>query len=377
MLIFVLILDAKAANASDLKRLKIGIAANMSEVSLVDCNPFGTSFQEGIYLALEANQNLLRSLNLELEIVPFDYGAQTEKVIEMAIQAAKSEVAAVIGYTCSTHALLAAPIHNKFHLPMITPSATANRLSKMGGYVHSGCFNNEFMAHTLAEIAHAELDSKKVLTVAASDCAYCQDLAHAFSEAYNTYHDSKYLSFSVFQTDNTFPDLVKYIRKNEPDVIFLPNQEILSTKIIKEILTSKIDIKFLGADGWGNSGQNFFEMIEGCDINGFAVAHWHTSLKDEKSQKFIRKYKKEYGRLPNDTSVLAYDTLSMFIHALRGVETYDRNGIQNALKRKRQYNGVTGKFIYSTGGGYPKKSLVLLRLHSKAFNVVKRIDPTS
>ncbi len=37
----VIFLGTEAANASGPRILKIGIAANMSEVSLVDCNPFG------------------------------------------------------------------------------------------------------------------------------------------------------------------------------------------------------------------------------------------------------------------------------------------------------------------------------------------------
>jgi ABC-type branched-subunit amino acid transport system substrate-binding protein len=187
LLAFGIIIGVSIASAKE--TVQIGLASNFSELSTVSFNPFGGYFKDAIELAVSDNMVLLSKAGIELDLKTYDYGIDEINVIKKVKEAAASKPLAIIGYNYSSAALLAAPIHIQEKLPMLSPSASANRLSTFGKYVHLGSFNNQFMVETLAKIATTILNKKKILILTAVNCAYCVDLANSFSEEVKKYND--------------------------------------------------------------------------------------------------------------------------------------------------------------------------------------------
>ena len=362
-------LEAKSSEV-----VHIGIASNFSELSTVSFNPFGGYFRDAIKLAIFDNQAILEKAKIKLELKEFDYGINDLNVIQKVKEAVSSNIVAVIGYNYSSNALLAAPIHVETKLPMISPSASANRLGSFEKYVHLGSFNNEFMAHTLAKIATKVLNKKRVLILTAVNCAYCVDLSETFSKEVIKYGGKIVKIVPVIQEDQDFSHVANKVKNLDFDVVFVPNQELTAARLISSMLEAGIDKPFLGADGWGNEGSEFFRVLKGKKFTGYSVTHWHPKLNTKKSQKFVRDYLSKYKKLPNDTSVLAYDSMSMLIKAITDTKQINRENLNSILSSIKTFEGVTGKYLWEPNKA-PRKDIVILKTTDSGFAIHKVISP--
>lgn len=354
--------------------IHIGVSSNFSELSTISFNPFGGYFKDAIELAIDDNKSILEKAKIKIQLQEFDYGTNDLNVIKKVKEAAASKVVAVIGYNYSSNALLAAPIHTQEKLPMISPSATANRLGTFGKYVHLGSFNNEFMAMTLAKVAIRVLKKKRVLILTAVNCAYCVDLGNTFSDEMKKLGGEIVKNVSVIQEDPDFSQIAKEVKNLSFDVVFIPNQELTAARLISSMIEAGIDKPFLGADGWGNEGSEFFRVLKGKRFTGYSVTHWHPKLNTKKSIKFVDDYLKKYQKLPNDTSVLAYDSMSLLIKALTQTKDISREKLNETLSSLKNFEGVTGQFVLEANKA-PRKDIVILKTTDTGFAIHKVISP--
>ena len=374
ILALVLLCGPLARAAQD---VHIGLASNFSEPSSSSSNPYGDYFRNGVRLAIEDSKSKLVQAGVNIVLDEFDYGTTQVKVLDAAKKAAASNVIGVLGYNFSSHALLAAPIHQEAKLPMLTPSATADRIGKFGNYVHMGCFDNSFMGSTLAKIAWHRLNVKKAAIIVAADCAYCMDLARAFQSEFQAMGGKITFSKEVLESDQDFPSVIDALKKAPQasyDAILIPNQELNSARLISAILKAGIQTPFLGGDGWGDVGEEFFAVIGDANVNGYSVSHWHPELKSVRSLKFVKDFKTKFTKLPNDTAVLAYDGMLLMIEAILKAKERTRQGLEKSLSSIKTFDGVTGHARFSSGSA-PLKSLTLISARGSKFTPIGQINP--
>lgn len=371
LLVVIFCLIATVLHASE---VSIGLASNFSEVSTGSSNPYGGYFKDGANLAIKDFEARLKKAKLSIKLSFFDYGATDVRVMEAARSALASNVVAVLGYNYSSNALLAAPLHQSGKLAMLTPSASANRLGTLGRYIHMGSFDNAFMGESLARVAKDRLNVRQAVLLPAANCAYCADLSDSFEAAFIRGGGKIVAKLPVLSEDRDFSEIIQKLSLLNFDMILVPNQELTSARLISAIRNAGISKPFLGADGWGNVGQEFFGILGGVDFTGYSVSHWHADLKSAKSKGFVVRYTAAYGKAPNDTSVLAYDSMSLLIEALLKSKSFDREAVEESLASMRKFQGVTGRFDMSPNKA-PRKSLVLLKANGKKFEVMGSIDP--
>jgi branched-chain amino acid transport system substrate-binding protein len=372
--LFILMVSRAPASSIMNKKITVGLASNFSEVSSSASNPYGNYFLNGIELALKKNAKELKAQGIEINLKKFDYGIDQTKIISVVGDATKSDAIAVLGYNYSSHALVAAPLHVQNKLPMITPSSTANRLSAFGSYIHPTCFDNSFMGAALARIANEQLRVKRVAIVVAADCAYCQDLTNAFKAEFEKY-GHKIKIFQVLDGDLDFEPVAKEIKADgKYQAVLVPNHELTSAKIISALLNEGVHIPFLGGDGWGNVGEEFFGIIKNKEMEGYTVSHWNRDNPSPASKNFIKDYFDLFGKKPNDTSVLAYDSMSFVLKVIMEEKAYTRESLELALAKDRKYKGITGDYFFVSGKA-PKKSLVVLKVKSQKFQFLKTMGP--
>lgn len=351
----------------------IGMASNFSELSTVSFNPYGGYFRNGVMMALDENRERLKRKKINIQLKEFDYGAEDLNVIKIIEEADRAGVSSVIGYNYSSNALIAAPLHVKKKIPMLSPSASANRLGTFGKYIHLGSFSNEYMARVLAKFSVNNLKAKKILIIPAVNCAYCVDLANVFTEEIKSSGGSVVASLAILQEDKQFDDLGAKVKGLDFDAVFIPNQELTAARIILSLLEAGIRKPFLGADGWGNEGLEFFSVLKGRQFEGYSVTHWHPSLKTKRSQIFVRNYQERFKKLPNDSSVLAYDYMNFLIKAILESNRYDRESLEKALSGMKHFEGVTGKYLLSANEA-PSKDILILKTGKDGF-IIGRVLP--
>ena len=367
------LLCSSAAVAEPTKDIHIGLASNFSELSTGSANPYGGYFKDGVTLALQHSAKKLKLKGLKIIFDEFDYGTSDIKVLDATRRAIASDVVAVLGYNYSSNALLAAPLHQDAKLPMLTPSASANRLGTMGRYVHMGCFDNNFMGEALAQVAFTKLKAKKAVLLPAADCAYCSDLADSFERAFRARGGSTVAKIPVLLEDKDFSSAIERIKDTDFDVVLIPNQELTSARMIASLARAGIAKPFLGADGWGNVGEEFFAILSGVQFSGYSVSHWSPQVSAKSSLTFVKEYRESFNKIPNDTSVLAYDSMSLLIEAILHAKSFTREGVENALNSMSHFEGITGSFIM-TANKSPRKSLLLLKATGNKFQVIDHIS---
>ena len=352
----------------------IGLASNFSELSTVSFNPFGGFFQNAIELAVSDNKGILDKAGLTLELVKYDYGTNDINVIAKAKEVSNSKAIAVIGYNYSAAALLSAPIHAQGKIPVIYPSASANRLGTFGRYVHLGSISNQFMVESLAKIAVQKLKAKSILILAAVDCAYCMDLSKSFNNEVKKYGLKDIQSIHLLEKESDFHKIAEEAKKLTFDAVFVPNQELTSARLIAALTEAGITKPFLGADGWGNEGSEFFRVLKGKKFTGYSVTHWHPELKTAKSKKFVSDYLIRFKKLPNDTSVLAYDSMSLLIQALAKTKPLTRENLEANLTKTNSLDGVTGKSFWEPHFA-PRKNIIILKTTDTGFAINQIVTP--
>jgi branched-chain amino acid transport system substrate-binding protein len=375
MKILLALLTILAAVTSQAKEtVTVGLASNFSELSTVSFNPFGGYFQNAIELAVSDNKALLDKAGINLELVKYDYGTNDINVIKKAKEASSSNAIAVIGYNYSAPALLSAPIHTEAKIPVIYPSASANRLGTFGKYVHLGSISNQFMVESLAKIATQTLKAKRILILAAVDCAYCMDLANSFTDEMKKYGENDIQNIQLLEKESDFVKVAEEAKKMTFDAVFVPNQELTAARLIAALTEAGITKPFLGADGWGNEGSEFFRVLKGKKFTGYSVTHWHPKLKAKKSEHFVAEYKKRFDKLPNDTSVLAYDSMTLLIQALIKTKPRNRENLEKTLSSINLFDGVTGKSYWQPHQA-PKKNMLVLKTTDTGFAINQIVSP--
>lgn len=299
------------------------------------------------------------------------------RVLEIAKEAIKSDVVAVIGYNFSDHALLAGPLHQKANLPLITPTATADRISELGDYVHQMAFSNSFQARVLAQLAQSEFKATQVASVVAQDCAYCRDLNDDFVREFEKRPGMKVVSFPVLKGDTEFDALVKSFKTDNRkfNVIFIPNHEVTSAKIVLAFLKAGMRLPFLGGDGWANYGSRIFSsMFADWSFKAIAIGHWRPEIENSVSKKFLADYLAKYQSSPNMTAAMAYDSMLYMIRGLLSCSAYTRIAIEKCLQAESSMDGTTGHYVFGKGKA-PEKGFVLQEFKNNKFEFVRMVIP--
>ncbi len=346
----------------------VGLASNFSELSTVSFSPFGGYFKDAIELAISDNKKTLDAAQIEIALQELDYGKDEINVLKKVKEAAESKSLVVMGYNYSAPALLSAPLHVEKKLPVIFTSASANRLSTFGKYVHLGSFSNKFMVQTLAKIASKTIKAKKILVLAAVDCAYCMDLVKSFEEEIKQYDTKIVSSIPLLEKDSDFSKIADAAKELSFDAVFVPCQELTAARLISALTEAGITKPFLGADGWGNEGSEFFRVLKGKKFTGYSVTHWHPKLNTAKSRKFVADYLKRFNKLPNDTSVLAYDSRTLLIQTLVKTKPLNRESLEKNLSLVKTFDGITGK-AYWEAHQAPRKDIVVLKTTDTGFAI--------
>jgi branched-chain amino acid transport system substrate-binding protein len=211
--------------------------------------------------------------------------------------------------------------------------------------------------------------------VVAEDCAYCHDLADAFAAEMKQLGSSVSIRVAISESQQDFKNIVHELKAMNLDAILLPNYELSSARVISTLSEAGLHPAFLGGDGWGNVGEEFFKIINGRKFTAYSVSHWHSDLKTAASIRFKKRYIEKFSKEPNDTAVLAYDAMSLLLNAILSTDRYARADVESALSRLQSFSGVTGVFKYRSQGGAPEKSIVLLRAENSKFKLIEQINP--
>jgi branched-chain amino acid transport system substrate-binding protein len=304
---------------------------------------FGQTSHHGVVLAIEQINAAGGVLGRPLELA---YEDNQTKSGESATAAKKlisrDKVIALIGEVSSTRSLEAAPVAQKYHVPMIAPAATNPEVTKKGNYIFRVCFIDSFQARVIAKFALQDLKAKRVAVLSSVSNAYSLGLAKYFTEAFTAGGGTIVVEKSFSEGDKDFRAQLTAVKAENIDAVFVPSYYTEAALIVRQGRDLGITVPFFGGDGWEDEQ---LLKIGGDAMNGcYYSTHFSAQNTDPRVQKFVADYEKRWdGEQPGAFSALGYDAVHVLVDAIKRAGTTESAKLRDALAETKNLDGVTGR----------------------------------
>jgi len=336
---------------------------------------FGTSSDRGIQLAVTENNSAGGIKGRQVQIIALDDEGKPEEAATAATRLIASEhVTALLGEVASTRSLFMAPKAQAAKVPMVSPSSTNPKVTKVGDYIFRACFIDPFQGYVMARFTHDNLQLAKAAILRDVRQDYSVGLAQNFTEAF-TKMGGKIVANESFSTgDVDFKAQLTNIKAAHPDLLYVPAYYGDVGLIARQAREAGITVPLGGGDGWDS--EKLYE-IGGAALDGsYFSNHYSVDDPSPRIQEFVAKFKKTYGgQLPDSLAAQAYDAAGMLFDAMKRAKELTGPSIRDALAQTKNYRGVTGDITMDENRNASKPAVVLKIAKGGKYEFTARILP--
>lgn len=289
----------------------------------------------GAKLAVEQHNEANPDCKVTLQ--EFDTEGKPEQATPIANQiVGDSSFTSVIGGHFSGETKATMPIYEAAGLVMVSPSATAAELTKIGNKVFHRVVGNDSTQGAAAAIYIKDvLKAEKVFTIHDGQ-TYGQGIIGELSAALGPL----VVSSDTVQTDQqNFDATISKIKQSGADVIAYGGYTNEAAPLLKQARASGVEAKFLGFDGLYDPG---FPEGAGAGAEG-AIVTCPCLPADKAGGTFAEDYQKKYGIAPGSYGAEGYDGAKVLLEGyaagkrtrqemLDWVKAYDKEGVSKYIK---------------------------------------------
>jgi branched-chain amino acid transport system substrate-binding protein len=336
---------------------------------------FGISTDNGIKMAIE-DLNAAGGINgRKVKLVTYDdKGEAREASTAVTRLVTKDGVVAVIGEVASGLSLAAAPICQDGGVPMISPSSTNPKVTKVGDMIFRVCFIDPFQGKVCAKFAreHESLKASKAAIVTDQGSPYSVGLEEEFEKSFVALGGTVVSKQTYQAGDQDYSAQLTSIRAAEPDVIFVPGYYTEVASMILQARKLGMTQPFVGADGWDSAklGEIAGDAINGC----FYSNHYSQEDPSPKIQDFIARYKAKHNEIPDALAALGHDSAMILFDAMKKAGSLEGAAIAAELAKTKDFDGITGKISIDAERNAVKPA-VMLEMKNGAPKYVATIQP--
>ena len=317
---------------------------------------FGQSSVEGSQLAVEEINNaggLLGGRKIRL-LVEDDQSRPEEASNAVTKMITQDKVVAVLGEVASRRTLAAAPVSQKYQVPMITPASTNERVTQVGDYVFRVCFIDPFQGEVLAKFAYNDLKARKVAVLKDVSQDYSVGLTDAVQKTFTALGGQVLDPVSYSSGDADFRAILTQVRAQKPDVIFATGYYPEAAIIVRQARELGMKMPILGGDGWvGDALKNGREALE----NTFISNHYSGDNPDPVVQNFRKAYRAKFNREPDSIAALGYDAAKVLADSITRAGGTDGPRLRAAIAAA-DVAGVTGRLKMNPERNVDKPAVV-------------------
>lgn len=339
-----------------------------------DTATFGQSTHKGIQLAADELNAAGGLFGKKVRILLEDDQGQPNQATTAVLKLIeRDQVVAVLGEVKSSCSIAAAPICQKYKIPMISPSSTNPEVTRKGDYIFRACFIDPFQGDVMARFAFNTLKARKVAVLTDKSADYSVGLAHFFKEKF-TQLGGKIVADESYQAkDKEFKPQLTNIRAAHPDAIFVPGYYTECTLIALQARELGIQVPLLGGDGWDSDAtlKNGGKAVEGC----FFSNHYHQDDPRPEVQNFIERFKqRNNGEVPDAMAVTGYDAANILFDAMRRAGGTDPSKVRDQIAATKDFAGVSAKITIDAERN-AQKSVVVLKIENGRYKFVELVSP--
>lgn len=367
VLLIPLLFGCKAQVEDDL--IKIGEFGSMTGTEAT----FGISTHRGIEMVIDKvnAEGGIRGKKLKL-IALDDQGKPEEAVTAVTRLITQDKVQVILGEVASSRSLAAAPVAQRYKIPMISPSSTNPKVTEIGDYIFRVCFIDPFQGTVIAKFAAQDLKAKTAALLVDQKSDYSVGLAEFFKKTF-TEEGGKIVSEQNYVGgDVDFRAQLTSIKGTNPDVIVVPGYYTEVGLIVKQARGLGINSTFLGGDGWDS--PKLLE-IGGEALNGsYFSNHYSVEDQDPAVQNFIKEYRARYNVTPDGLAAMGYDAAAVLVDALKRAKDFSSESIRDAIAATKDFPGVTGRITIDQNRN-ASKAAVMIKIENTTWKFAKKVDP--
>jgi len=335
---------------------------------------YGQESVNGIKMALEKiNKVGIHGKKLKL-VLEDNKGEPVESANAVRKLIHVDKVTAVIGSVASSNTLAEAPIAQEAKVPLMTPASTNEKVTKAGDYISRTCFTDDFQGVVMAKFAFETLNKKKAALIVDNSSDYSKGLAKVFKAKFTELGGSIISDeYAYQQKDTDFRSLLRKLKREKPDVIFLPGYYTEVGLILKQAREMGLDMPFLGGDGWDSPTLQELAGAEGIKGN-YISSHFSADDADPLVQGFVKEYIKRYKQKPGAMAALGYDGMLVMADALKRTKKLSSEELKATIASTKGFIGVTGAITIDSNRN-AQKSAVVLETTAKGNIFKQKVNP--
>jgi branched-chain amino acid transport system substrate-binding protein len=250
--------------------------------------------------------------------------------------------------------LAAAPIAQKYQVPMITPASTNEKVTQVGDYVFRVCFIDPFQGEVLAKFAFNDLKAKRAAVLKDIQEDYSVGLTESVTATFTKLGGEVLAPVNYSGSDSDFRAILTQVRSQKPDVIFATGYYPAAALIVRQARELGMTMPILGGDGWvGDALANGREALK----NTFISNHYSGDNPDPVVQTFVTNYRAKFGREPDSIAALAYDAVKVLVDALGRANSTEGAKLRDALATA-DVAGVTGRLRMNAQRNVDKPAVI-------------------
>ncbi|MFY9984386.1 MAG: ABC transporter substrate-binding protein [Chthoniobacterales bacterium] len=350
-------------------QIKIGAVSCVSG----PLSTFGVSSIRGARMAAEEINAKGGVLGQPIDLIVDDNGSKAGETARIARKfLSQDHVVAILGDLTSSATMEAAPLAQEAHVPLITPTATAISVTKVGDYVFRSCFTDPFTGRIMARFAIDHLNARRAVILTDVKQDYSIGVSAELSSYYRQQGGQVLEEFSFSSGDTDFRAQLSSLKSLQPDVVFVPAYYTEAALILREARQLGVKAPFVGGEGWDSPS---LVSVAGKSADGsFYTNHFSPDDPEPLVQTFVRAYKAKYGTSPDALAALWYDGAGLLADAIRRAGSAEPAKIRDALATTKGFPGVTGNISLDEQRN-ASKPVVVVTIANGQVKMVQRVEP--
>lgn len=320
---------------------------------------FGQSTSRGIRLAIKETNAAGGIKGRMIDLKEYDTaGTPAQAGTAVTRLVTDDKVAAVIGEVASSLSLAGGPVCQQFGVPMITPSSTNPRVTKVGDMIFRVCFMDDFQGYVMAKFSRENLKAKRVAALFDQSQAYSTGLKDYYKKAFVEMGGEIVSEQSYNKGDPDFSAQLTKIREAKPDLIVVPGYYTEVGNIAIQARKLGITTPLIGGDGWDSEElpKTASKDIEGC----FYSNHYAPDQPNPEVAEFVKKFQAEYsGAVPDGLAALGYDAAKLLFDAMIRAKNPAGRDLRDAIAATKNFHGATGVISIDKDRNATKTAVVL------------------
>lgn len=333
--------------ATDSSAIKIGIISSFTGAEA----KFGQMHRNGYQMALDEINASGGALGKKVELILEDDTSKAEVGMAAVESLAENQqVAAILGAYTSSSTFPATAVANRYHLPMIVPTAITDEITRQNyEWVFRVCAPSNSYGRAMTEFLMKAVGATR-LAIVYENTQFGSSVAQAALEQ-ATRANLKVVAFEAYdQGAADYTPLLTKVKSQNPDSVLFASYLADATLLMRQSKEIDFNPKVFTAGGSGFSLPDFLKGAGDTAEYTISVTQWTRDAKWQGSQEWAKAYVERFKVEPSYHAVQAYVSLKVMLDAIKRAGTTDRTAIRDALKQTKIEDSIFGPISFDETG---------------------------